>query len=395
MHVGRPRSPFSVAIVLLAAPWLLGSSCPGISSGSDASVAPAPPVIEPIRDTYVGTETVVTIHCQASDPNGDEMTYQWQQRSGTPANVTGANTPDLVVTATAAKDDLAFRVTVTDATGASSYADTRVLVRRVTAGTPLPLQLGRTFTYAVREEVYTWTRPTTTGPFAAYFRATAPAEVGTVTITATAKDVVNGIEVWTLDVTDTTPVGSGGCSPSGAAADQCSGDPNLSCDPADDQCRANKRMAQQVRVTQLDRQLLRWVDEYSPALLIVDPQRPAPPDEDHPYWFDGYELLTQVERVQPSPPLGPIAYRGQLATGIPGTLPEGAMVTPTDTGHLIEVFDGARRSDYLTTFRISHAFYVAGTGLTFFRWEGVPAGLETAAQVGYRDAVLTGIDPPL
>jgi hypothetical protein len=392
-----PRRPSLTLLVVSVslAPWLLGADCPGVSSGADAAVAPAPPVVEPIPDTYVATGTLATVRCVASDPNGEELTYRWAQESGTTANVSGANTAELTVTATSARDDLVFRVTVTDAGGASTSVTANVRVRRVSVGTPLPLQLGRTFTYAVREEVYTWTRPSGTGQLAGYFRATTPVEVGTAQISVAAREVFNGIEVWTLDITDSSPEGSGACDPDGAALAQCGGDPNLTCDATADQCRANKRLAQQVKVAQLDGQLVRWVDERSPALPVVDPTRPSPPDEGHPYYFDGFELLTRAERVQPAPPLGPLAYRGQLATQVPGTLPAGAMVAPADTGHVIEVFDGARRTDVLTTYRISHAFYVAGTGLTFFRWEGVPAGLETAARVGYRDAVLTGITPPL
>ncbi|RKH62369.1 myxosortase-dependent M36 family metallopeptidase [Corallococcus llansteffanensis] len=76
-----------------------------------------------------GTITVdegakVTLNSNASDPDGDTLTYEWTQTGGPSVSLTGANSPKLEFTAPQVKSDtdLTFSLTVTDSDGATTGA---------------------------------------------------------------------------------------------------------------------------------------------------------------------------------------------------------------------------------------------------------------------------------
>lgn len=148
-------------------------------------------------------------------------------------------------------------------------------------------------------------------------------------------------------------------------------------------------MAQQVCVMQFDQQLRKCTDTQVEGLLILDGARQAA------FSHNGHELLSNKTRNNPQPPEGQIQFKGSTSMTVPGTMPANAKFNQGDAGLLVEVFDGSHNFTMLTAYRITRAFYMPGNGLAFFQWEDVPSGFEASAAVGYLDAVLTGIDPPV
>ncbi|MBI5496254.1 MAG: hypothetical protein HY904_14620 [Deltaproteobacteria bacterium] len=345
---------------------------------------PGPPTVTVPASTVVATGAQVTLTAVAVDPTGEAVTYAWEQLTGAPATVSGANTAALRVTAPSVKVDLTFRVTATDASGEEATADAKLLVRRNSPATPLPLTAGRTFTYTVREQVYAWAG--TPGPL----NPTDPQPVGTATLTVADGGDSNGIHLWDLALTESTTGAPASCT-AGEPAEAACGSPNYACQA--NACVSNKVLSTTARVVQVDDQLRLWVDEHTEPLLIVDPNRTL--SGSTPSVFDGYELFTALTRVDPQLPSTPLKYLGSLAVTVPGTLPAGALAQPGTMAAAVEIFDGTRRPDVLTSYRATRAYYQAGTGLVLFQHEGVPESfLNATEQSGYRDAVLTGISPP-
>jgi len=77
----------------------------------------------------VEQNTQVTLSAQASDPDGDTLTYSWTQLSGPPVTLTGANTltPSFTAPSVTADTELTFELTVSDGS-ASSKATSIVTV---------------------------------------------------------------------------------------------------------------------------------------------------------------------------------------------------------------------------------------------------------------------------
>jgi regulator of replication initiation timing len=114
-----------------------------VRTGNDAPVADAGP------DQLGIQEGQVTVDGSGSyDPDGDPITYQWDQVSGPPIALTGRNTARAVFTA-AQGAAYSFRLTVKDDQGSMSIARTtvttrstpRVVIQRFTA-TPATIQPG-------------------------------------------------------------------------------------------------------------------------------------------------------------------------------------------------------------------------------------------------------------
>ncbi|MEW5851086.1 MAG: hypothetical protein AB2A00_20025 [Myxococcota bacterium] len=378
------RNPRTFLPLTAMVATLIASGCVENGGGSaDAAVPPAAPVLTPLPDLWVGTGTALTVTAVATDPDGQAISFQWTQVSGSTVNIAGANTATLSLTTPSARGDLVFKVTATDTSNMSASTEVKILVHRSTSNTPLPLQEGRTFTYVVREQTYDWDGQQ------GYVRPDAPAEVGQAVLTATSKETLLGVDIWTLDFTDTTTA-TGSCDASADPATQCGGTPNATCDQGT--CKPAKNFAHQTRVVQLDGQLYQWVDQNTAPILIVDPERANPPDpEGNPVFFQGHELMSGLTRVNPQAPENPLRFKGVLPITVPGTVPAGSLVDAEGT--LVELFDGVKRQTALTAYRTTRAYYVKGKALVFFQWEDSPDAYNASGKVGYRDAVLTAITP--
>ncbi|MFW6092665.1 MAG: PKD domain-containing protein, partial [Pseudomonadota bacterium] len=114
------------AMVLVGLPGGCGGGSGG-SSGSSAGTGEASAAGAPLADA--GADQRVTSHrtvtldgSGSSDPDGDIAGYRWAQQAGPAVTLTGANSPTASFTAPAVSEEtrLGFRLTVTDAGGASS-----------------------------------------------------------------------------------------------------------------------------------------------------------------------------------------------------------------------------------------------------------------------------------
>ena len=100
-----------------------------LSSAARARIDVAPfPYAVPVYDQEVVPDSVVTLHGTASDPDGDPLTYAWTQVDGPPAVIRDPDDPETVVDGFEAGATLTFRLTVTDAQGASSSDEVIVTV---------------------------------------------------------------------------------------------------------------------------------------------------------------------------------------------------------------------------------------------------------------------------
>ncbi|MEK6749919.1 MAG: hypothetical protein AABY83_12055 [Pseudomonadota bacterium] len=111
------------------------------------SVAPPPvtppvvnnsPIVSAGMDLSVVVGSPVNIHATASDPDGNIVSYQWQQLSGTNVTLQGASGADLAFVApgVTTPEALSFRVTVTDNGGASAVDTLTVIVNTPRACLP-------------------------------------------------------------------------------------------------------------------------------------------------------------------------------------------------------------------------------------------------------------------
>jgi hypothetical protein len=81
--------------------------------------------------------TVVTLDGgQSNDPDGDSLTFEWEQTSGTPVSLSSATSAVAQFTAPAVMSDtmLQFRLTVTDPLSLRDSATTTVTVTRANSG---------------------------------------------------------------------------------------------------------------------------------------------------------------------------------------------------------------------------------------------------------------------
>jgi len=354
------------------------------TTGSQDAGPPGPPMVTVTSPILVGAGTRVDVTAVGTQANGSgALNYRWEQITGTPVTLGGANTAVLNVSTPASKTELVFRVTVTDAALVTATADVRLLVRRPTPGTPLPLAVGRTFTYTVREQTYTWMG--VPGPL----NPPDPTPSGSFTMTVQSTQMVNGLPVFTLAFAETRSAAAPTCQ-AGMTDELACGSPNFVCQSGT--CVPTKPfVARTVEVLQADDELWTWRDANTLGLTILDPDRVLPGGM--PALLDGLELFSDKQRVTPQLPDTPLRFLGPLPVTVPGTMPAGSLVTNGTMTPTMEIFDGTRRTDVLSPYRTTRAHYLPGTGLVFFQAESVTSGFAPTAQSGYRDAVLTGIDP--
>lgn len=89
------------------------------NGGGDTNQAPSVSVNGPSANVEVDESFSVT--ASASDPDGDELTYAWEQTAGSALTLSGVDSDSLTVTATA-EGDYTVAVTVTDPSGATATA---------------------------------------------------------------------------------------------------------------------------------------------------------------------------------------------------------------------------------------------------------------------------------
>ena len=106
-------------------------------------VGNSPPVADAGPNQIGVAAGTITLDGSGSyDPDGDALTYSWQQISGPPVGLTGANTVKATFTA-AAGTSYAFRLTVKDTGGLQSTASTTVSTSSPTTVTTGPAQIIR------------------------------------------------------------------------------------------------------------------------------------------------------------------------------------------------------------------------------------------------------------
>jgi large repetitive protein len=101
------------------------------------------PYVSASADVSVNEGGSVALSVEASDPNGDALTYTWTQVSGSAATLTGADTAALSFTApsVSATETLVFEVAVSDGTATVTDSVT-VTVKDIPAPTPVKKSSG-------------------------------------------------------------------------------------------------------------------------------------------------------------------------------------------------------------------------------------------------------------
>jgi hypothetical protein len=96
----------------------------------------APNAVAGAGQTVVGGALVTLDGGQSNDPDGDDLTFEWEQTSGTPVSLSDTAGAITRFTAPTATSDamLQFRLTVTDPSSLSDSATTTVTVTRASSG---------------------------------------------------------------------------------------------------------------------------------------------------------------------------------------------------------------------------------------------------------------------
>jgi hypothetical protein len=126
MFSRQPWSALALAILLVSTLTLCG--CPTPTPPNTSPTASAGP-----DQTVSGGSTVSLNGSGSSDPDGDPLTYQWQQTLGTPT-VTLNNATSAIASFTAPNQDttLTFQLTVNDGHGGTASDETVVTVMTTT-----------------------------------------------------------------------------------------------------------------------------------------------------------------------------------------------------------------------------------------------------------------------
>lgn len=92
---------------------------------NDSNTAPSVSIGE---NRQVNAGQSVTLTAVATDPEGDDISYQWQQQSGTSVSLQNAASSTVSFVAPASASQLVFSVTATDARGAAASASITITV---------------------------------------------------------------------------------------------------------------------------------------------------------------------------------------------------------------------------------------------------------------------------
>ncbi len=94
-----------------------------------------PPTVAAQQEQTVETGTKVDLNAEATDPNGDSLTYNWQQTAGQNVQLTNQNTATPSFTAPQGEDQtITLQLTVTDQYGLSTTQTINILVTGVIFG---------------------------------------------------------------------------------------------------------------------------------------------------------------------------------------------------------------------------------------------------------------------
>lgn len=189
------------------------------TSVDDLGLDNYPPDVSVTKDQHVTEGDKVTLKASVSDVDSSSFTYLWEQTDGTATTISDAKKESITFTAIESAKPLVFKLTVTDAQGASSAATATVYV------TPLPnvmpvANAGADIQKFVNEAVsitgsatdadgtvasYLWeqtagTAVTISNPAAAILAFTAPSTAQTLTFRLTATDNQGGAGSDTVSV---------------------------------------------------------------------------------------------------------------------------------------------------------------------------------------------------
>ncbi len=217
--------PVTVSYGLIAGTPLINTatiSTTEISTPTQAStvvtVGNAPPTADAGAPQTVNPGDSVTLDgSSSSDPNGDALTYLWQQTGGVTVTLSGATTVSPTFTAPAASGVLTFTLTVTDTGGLTDTASTIVTINAAPtadAGAPQTVNPGDGVTLDGSASsdpngdplTYQWTQiggttVTLSGATTVSPAFTAPAASGVLTFTLTVTDTGGLTDTATTTVT--------------------------------------------------------------------------------------------------------------------------------------------------------------------------------------------------
>ena len=116
-NVKKSTSNLSISMLIMAI-----SACGGGSDGNQTPTG-SPPTISVEPRVLVSIGDAVTLSASATDPDGDNISFSWQQLNGEPvANTQGFSTSSASFNASNAVETITFRVTATS--GGQSATDT-------------------------------------------------------------------------------------------------------------------------------------------------------------------------------------------------------------------------------------------------------------------------------
>lgn len=126
--MSHPGKGWKLALLMMAALGLVASAgCPPVDGVNQAPTANAG------LDQSVAPGAAVSLAGSGTDPDGDTLTFAWQQTAGTAVTLTNANAATATFTAPATAGTLTFQLTVSD--GIASDTDS---VDVVVTTTPAP-----------------------------------------------------------------------------------------------------------------------------------------------------------------------------------------------------------------------------------------------------------------
>ena len=127
---------FDVTLTNVTGAAVRGSTTATVEIQNGRGINVAPNALAGASQTVVGGALVTLDGGQSNDPDGDNLTFEWEQTSGTPVTLSDTAGAVTQFTAPTASSDamLQFRLTVTDPSSLSDSATTTVTVTRAASG---------------------------------------------------------------------------------------------------------------------------------------------------------------------------------------------------------------------------------------------------------------------